>query len=113
MMAASTCKCLWLSPPRCSWMTLGETQILCCPFQYLMRLRACSVETISSVRIADISESCLIEIAPLCDCRMERSTCAQYERYETIPRSESGRSGVPTLPSFRESSYEKEMRKRP
>ena len=31
---------------------------------YLMRLRACRVETMSSVLIADISESCLIEIAP-------------------------------------------------
>ena len=30
-----------------------------------------------------------------------------------MPRSESGRSGVPTRPSFRLSSYENEMRKRP
>ena len=30
-----------------------------------------------------------------------------------MPRSESGRSGVPTRPSFRESSYENEIRKRP
>ena len=30
-----------------------------------------------------------------------------------MPRSESGRSGVPTRPSFRLSSYENEIRKRP
>ena len=67
----------------------------------------------SSVLMADISLSCLMEIAPRCDCMIESSTCAQYERYDTSPRSDSGRSGVPTRPSLRESSYEKEMRKRP
>lgn len=83
------------------------------PRGYVSMCLACSVEMISSVLIALISESCLMEMAPRCDCRMLSSTCAQYERYETMPRSESGRSGVPTLPSLRESSYEKEMRKRP
>ena len=42
-----------------------------------------------------------------------RITRVQYEWYDTRPRSLSGRSGVPTLPSFLDSSYEKDMRNLP
>ena len=38
---------------------------------------AWSVEMMSSVLIADISESCLMDIAPRCDCRIASSTLAQ------------------------------------
>ena len=42
-----------------------------------------------------------------------RITRVQYEWYDTRPRSLSGLSGVPTLPSFLDSSYEKDMRNLP
>ena len=64
----STWSCLRAdSDSRWSWSTFGETAIMCWPFQYLMSWSACSVDTMSSVLIDDISDSCLIEMAPLCD----------------------------------------------
>ena len=53
------------------------------------------------------SEISLIEIAPLCFSSIESIMNAQKERYETMPRSEIGRSGVPSFFSRFESSYEK------
>ena len=58
-------------------MTLGATQITCCPFEYLIISRCCSVPMMSSVLNMVISLSCLIDMLPLCVLRICSSSRVQ------------------------------------
>ena len=77
--------------------TFGETAIMCWPFQYLMSWSACSVETMSSVLIDDISDRCLHRMDPLCDWkRWQAARRVGGRRARRRRRAASGKRDAPS-----------------
>ena len=94
-------------------MIFGVALMMCCPFQYFNRFSDCS-ELTMSISLNDVSAlMSFTERFPFARCNTSRMRLLQNERYDTCPRSDSGRSGVPSFSSRLESSYYIAIRKLP